>query len=95
MRGSFARRAVEVLRLAQGSASCPEAARGFSEVLGMVEALCLESLLRDLDDLAPDEPVRVDHRRVDRSRNARAHLLEDRGDALGLVRRFSTTRKDL
>ena len=42
----------------------------------------LGALLRDLDDLAPDEPVRVDHRRVDRSRDARARLVEDRGDAL-------------
>ena len=33
----------------------------------------LLALLLDLDDLATDEPVRVDHRRVDRSaRRARA-----------------------
>jgi len=29
-------------------------------------------VLLDLDDLASDEPVRVDHRRVDRARDARA-----------------------
>ena len=45
-------------------------------------ARALGAVLLDLDDLAPDEPVRVDHRRVDRARDARARLVEDRGDPL-------------
>ena len=39
-------------------------------------------MLLDLDDLLADEPIRVDHRRVDRPRDARARLVEDAGDPL-------------
>ncbi|MEI8254861.1 MAG: hypothetical protein WCJ30_04235 [Deltaproteobacteria bacterium] len=38
-------------------------------------------MLLDLDDLAPDQPVRLDHRRVDRARDVAARRLDDVNDA--------------
>src|SRR4051812_18052396 len=49
----------EVLREPRGEAG--------HQVLAVVRALLTELL--DLDDLAPDEPVRMDHRRVDGPRD--------------------------
>jgi hypothetical protein len=40
------------------------------------------SALLDLDDLPPDQPVRDNHRRVDRARRLPASSLDDLGDAL-------------
>ena len=43
-------------------------------------ASALLAVLLDLDDLAPDEPVRLDRRRVDRARDVTARRLDDVDD---------------
>lgn len=52
------------------------------EALHELVAVAPRPTLLDLDELPPDEPMGVDHRRVDRTRDLTAHSLQDLCDAL-------------